>query len=431
MLRPATLLLLVALSAAGCGTRNPLAPSLGPASDPAALGTFVVRPSDLPSLEDIAARGVPATAADRAVLGALDGPAPAEAEPAATPAVLWNRLIRELGLAAGLPPPLFARDYALVQVAISDALVAAGEVRRELPDRSVAAGAAYEVLVYLFPAASGGIAERAAAEVAADDRGLRGHAVRGWLFGRAVGALLVQHGKTDGSDAVFTGPMPSGDGIWTGVNPVLPMCGSWKTWMIQGGDEIQPEPPYPFGSSADLADVEEVWQVSLHRTADQIAIVHRWADLPPPAIWGDLLDQRIERDRLDARAAARAHAFLDMTMADAFICCWNTKYTYWTARPFQRRPGLVTVIPTPNFPSYSSGHATISAAAAEVMGELFPAEREYFRAQAEEAAISRLWGGIHFRHDNEQGLAAGRRIGARVVALMRSSGPGGALAAAR
>ncbi len=431
MLRPATLSLLVALFAAGCGTRNPLAPSPRAAQDPAALGTFMVRSSDLPNLEDIAARGVAATAADRAVLGALGGPAAARAGPAATPAVLWSRLTTALGLAARLPPPLFARDCALVQVAISDALVAADGGRRGLPDRSVAAGAAYEVLVYLFPARTDEIADLAAAEVAADDRGLRGHAVRGWLFGRAVGSLLVQRGKTDGSDAVYTGPMPSGDGIWTGTNPVLPMCGTWKTWMIHDGGEFQPEPPYSFGSAADLAEVEEVWQVSLHRTAEQIAIVHRWADLPPPAIWGDLLDQRIERDGLDARAAARAHAFLDMTMADAFVCCWKTKYTYWTARPFQRRPGLVTVIPTPNFPSYSSGHSTISAAAAEVLGELFPAEREYFRAQAEEAAISRLWGGIHFRHDNDQGLAAGRRIGARVVGMMRAFGAGGALAAAR
>jgi len=106
-------------------------------------------------------------------------------------------------------------------------------------------------------------------------------------------------------------------------------------------------------------------------------------------------------------------------MADAFISCWATKYTYWVARPIHRTPGLVTVIPTPNFPSYTSGHSTISAAAAEVMGELFPSERDYFLAQAEEAALSRFLGGIHFHHDDNEGLNVGRRIGAFAVALMR------------
>ena len=79
----------------------------------------------------------------------------------------------------------------------------------------------------------------------------------------------------------------------------------------------------------------------------------------------------------------------------------------------------VTVITTPNFPSYTSGHSTVSAAAAQVMGEVFPSQRGFFLEQANEAAISRLWGGIHFRHDNDQGLDVGARIGERAVALMR------------
>jgi hypothetical protein len=202
------------------------------------------------------------------------------------------------------------------------------------------------------------------------------------------------------------------------------MCGTWKTWVIGSGSEIQPEPPYAFGSTQDLQDVQEVLDVSLSRTAEQIAIVHKWADLSPPAIWNDMLNDRIDATGLDLAASARASAFLNMAMADGFIECWACKYKYWTARPFQRIPGLVTVIPTPNFPTYTSGHSTISAAAAKVMGEVFPAEADFFQQQSLEAAMSRLYGGIHFRHDNEQGTFVGSIIGDRVVERMRASGGG-------
>ena len=327
-----------------------------------------------------------------------------------------------LGLAAKLPPPMFARDYALVQVAIHDALVAAYDPRRDkLPDRVVAAGAASRVLAYLFPGDAGPIQTLAEAELTFVSAPA-GHVRRAWGLGRSVGRLAVEHGTRDGSDAVFTGTPPSGEGIWTGTNPLLPMCGTWKTWLITSGSEFAPEPPYAFGSPEDLRDMQEVYEISLHRTPEQIAIVHKWADLPPPTIWNDLLNDRIEESNLDLAGSARAHAYLNMAMADGFVSCWETKYRFWTARPFQRIPGLTTVIATPNFPSYTSGHSTVSAAAAAVLGVIFPGERDYFEQQAEEAAVSRLYGGIHFRHDNDAGLRVGRRIGERVVAVMRRDG---------
>jgi hypothetical protein len=334
--------------------------------------------------------------------------------------VFWNRLTTELGAAAKLPPPMFARDYALVQVGIYDALVASRDLRRgRLPERAVAAGVASRVLGHLFPGAADRIAAAASDQIALDG-GSTGPALGGWSLGRAVGRIIVQRAKGDGSDAPFVGEMPTGDGIWTGVNPVLPMCGTWKTWIIGSGSELQPEAPYEFGSAAELRDVQEVLEVSQHRTPEQVEIVHRWADLPPPTIWNGFLNDRIEATGADLVSSARAHAYLNAAMADAFICCWETKYRWWTARPHQRIPGLVTVIPTPNFPSYTSGHSTISAAAAMVLGEVFPSERDYFTAQADEAAASRLYGGIHFRHDNEQGSEVGRRIGERVVERMRA-----------
>jgi PAP2 superfamily protein len=406
---------LLMLAAGGCGRENLLTPTRQISSGSADL---VVLNLPAPGSEAASISPTDRAAFDRASLAPARQPAGD-----ANVVVFWNRLTRELGTGAPpLPPPALARAYALVQVGIYEALVVSGDKRRgSLPEHAVAAGVASSVLGYLFPSRLARI-EEATAEQLALDGGASGSALGGWALGRAVGRAVVARASSDGSATPYTGTPPTGDGIWTGTNPVLPMCGTWRTWVLKSGSEVEPEPPYAFGSAQDLADVQEVLDVSLNRTPEQIAIVHKWADVSPPAIWNELLNTRIESLHLGLAEAARVHAYLNMAMADAFIECWACKYAYWTARPFQRIPGLVTVITTPNFPTYTSGHSTISAAAAAVLGEVFPAERDYFVQQSEEAAMSRLYGGIHFRHDNEEGTRVGRIIGERVVERMRAAG---------
>jgi hypothetical protein len=407
--------------ATSCSRNNPLSPASPGGTHLSDPRSFVISTGD-PRLPAPGREASSATTLDRAAFERLAQLSSSTQAVDANAVVFWNRIVRELGIDAKQPPPLLSRSYALVQVGINDALVASGDRRRgQLPEHAVAAGVASSVLAYLFPAKVERIDE-ATAEQLALDGGLTKSALGGWSVGRAVGRAVVARAAGDGYDTPYTGTPPTGDGIWTGVNPVLPMCGTWRTWVIESGSAIQPEPPYTYGSDQDLAEVQEVLDVSLSRTPEQIAIVHKWGDLSPPAIWNDLLNDRIESQGLSLMASARAHAYLNVAMADAFIECWACKYQYWTARPFQRIPGLVTVIPTPNFPTYTSGHSTISAAAAAVMGEVFPAESEYFAQQAAEAAMSRLYGGIHFRHDNEQGLAVGTIIGALVVDRMRAEG---------
>jgi membrane-associated phospholipid phosphatase len=85
-------------------------------------------------------------------------------------------------------------------------------------------------------------------------------------------------------------------------------------------------------------------------------------------------------------------------------------------------PGFKTILGIPNFPGYTSGHSTFSAAAATVLGHIFPAEAAQCDAWAEEAALSRLYGGIHFRFDAEVGLEQGRRVGSYSVAVARVDG---------
>jgi len=416
----------LALLVVGCGTLAPTSPLTDRGPEPTSR-TFLVA-----SLVD---SRLPAAGHEAAALTDEDRALAASAHDlalnaASNPAIYWNTLTTELAAAKKLPPPLFARAYALVHAGIADALVSAHDRRRgPLSEAAVAAGAANEILSYLFPDA----AERVSAEALAQ-AGLSegsGRVLGGWALGRALGRLAVERGKKDGSDAVFAGTIPTGPGLWTGSNPVLPLCGTWKCWLIPAGADFQPEPPYAYGSAEDLRDVEDVAQAALQRTPEQVEIVHKWADRSPPAIWNALLVQRLEAANADPVASARALAWLHTTMTDAFISCWSTKYTYWVARPFQRIPALVTAIPTPNFPSYTSGHSTISAAAAEVMAALFPSEADFFRAEAREAALSRFWAGIHFRHDNDEGLNVGRRIGSFAVHLMREAKKPAALLAAR
>ena len=132
-----------------------------------------------------------------------------------------------------------------------------------------------------------------------------------------------------------------------------------------------------------------------------------------------------------------AYAFLSVTIADAFISCWDEKFRTNFVRPETvinkyLAPNWQPYIQTPPFPSYTSGHATISAAAAEVMTHWFgdnisfrdtsslefgikSREIKSFRLAAREAAMSRLYGGIHYRFDNENGTEAGTRIGEFIV----------------
>ena len=113
--------------------------------------------------------------------------------------------------------------------------------------------------------------------------------------------------------------------------------------------------------------------------------------------------------------AARSFALLNMAMHDAAVGCWESKFFYFNPRPSQLDPSIKTPIGLPNFPSYSSGHSTFSAAATVVLSYLFPAAGSDFATMRDEAAISRLYGGIHYRSDIETGKVPGTRIGTYTV----------------
>jgi hypothetical protein len=120
--------------------------------------------------------------------------------------------------------------------------------------------------------------------------------------------------------------------------------------------------------------------------------------------------------------AARSYALLNMAMHDAAVACWRIKFRYFNPRPAQLDPSIRTLIGLPNFPAYPSGHSTFSAASAAVLTYLFPEGGPSFHTMADEAGISRLYGGIHYRSDIERGKEHGERIGLHVVDFALTDG---------
>ena len=280
------------------------------------------------------------------------------------------------------------------------------------------AGAASTVLLHFYPDIARGIDELA--NELADPESAA------FARGRLAGRLLVARAQTDGSDAVWTGRPPTGPGYWVPTPlantypPLEPLAGTWRTWNLREGSQFRPGPPPAYGSPQFRAELREVYAVSLSLTAEQKRIADFWSDgagtVTPPGHWNQIALEMLEPAGWSTLLESRLFSALNTAQADAFIACWDAKYTYWSLRPVTavRRlinPSWLSYITTPPFPAYVSGHSTTSGAAATVLGAFFPDQADELDAMAEEAAISRLYGGIHFRSDNEAGLELGRRVG--------------------
>jgi membrane-associated phospholipid phosphatase len=380
------------------------------------------------------------------------------------PAVLpWTALALDLIAVHQLNPVRAGRALALLHAAIHDAVVATWDAKAVYPrpapwsldgalvpigtevlspsgfpsEHAAVAGVAASVLPYLFPRepvdAFARLADEAATSRLYAGANIRSDIEAGLALGRAVGERAVARGKADGSDAIWDGKnRPAADGHWQPTPPAYaqqpaePLAGAWQPWVLASGDAYRPPPPPAWGSLAWQAELEAVQEAVGNRTPEQEAAVWFWAGIPgtvtPAGLWTQIARDLIVRDGLDLPHAARVLALTTVAMADAFVCCWDAKYAYWSARPITADPHLDVLIPTPPFPSYTSGHSTISAAAATVLGHLFPTEAQDLAAKAMEAKNSRLWAGIHFPIDNEVGATGGGMVGRLVAMRARSDG---------
>jgi membrane-associated phospholipid phosphatase len=369
----------------------------------------------------------------------------------------WNEIARDLVAKHRTAPPLASRVYALLSVAQYDALVAAWNNKyvynRAAPNTSASfvvpliaahgdpvypsehatvAAASAAVLTYLYPDEvdflEGKVNLHEESRLWAGVN-FRSDITAGDSLGRQVAQLVIDHAQKDSSDMVWTGSFPTGEGYWFSApneKPGFPMWRQVKPWLMASVDDFRSPPPPDYGSPEFLTALAEVKQVSDTRTPEQARIAALWADgegsYTPPGRWNAIAADLIMKYKLNEIRTARAFALLNTAVMDAGIACWDTKYYYMLIRPWQVDPAITTPIGAPNFPAYTSGHAAFSGAGAEVLGYLFPNEKESLWARAEEAALSRVYGGIHYRFDGEVGLAQGRAVGQLAVQRGQSDG---------
>ena len=211
---------------------------------------------------------------------------------------------------------------------------------------------------------------------------------------------------------------------------------------------IAPPPPYSTDTGSALyREARAVVQAQQTLTAEQKTVALYWADNAgesgtPVGHWISIASQMVGTRRLTAAEAARLVLLTSAAQADAFIASWGYKYQYSLLRPrtYIRRVMDATwepLIPTPPFPEYPSGHSTQSAAAAGIMTSLLGATPfddstsvtighsvrrfDSFTAAADEAGVSRIYGGIHYPTANSNGQALGRCIAERILARYTSA----------
>jgi membrane-associated phospholipid phosphatase len=370
------------------------------------------------------------------------------------PSYRWSEMLVEEALKNNLPTPLAGRHLAVLHVAIYDAMVAAWDAKyaynRPRPsevdpqlqtvvatphspsypsEHAVAAGAAATVLTYIFPNIAGVFADKA--EEAGRSRLLAGvqypsDVAAGLALGRAVAARVIERAKTDGTDAQWTGTVPTGPGYWNGTNPILPLGGTWKTWVLTSGSEFRPGPPPAYDSAQKTAELEELKTFKRTPKTDADAFFWQYGAgvFNVYQYWNELTSKKLFEYRLDANPprAARACAIANIAFYDAFVACWDAKYTYWAIRPFQLDPTFKTLFPTPNHPSYPAAHGCLSTGVTTALGYLFPRDAAALKKLSDEAAESRIWAGIHYRSDVVAGIDLGRKVAEKIIERARSDG---------
>jgi hypothetical protein len=281
--------------------------------------------------------------------------------------------------------------------------------------------------------------------------------------GQAVAEAIFIWSTTDGGHEGYLRNFPAGytppagPGMWISTPPdfnaaMQPDWGDNRPFALKTGAECPPGPPPAYSedpASAFYAEAMEVYEAVNNLTPEQEEIALFWADDPgrtatPPGHSISILNQVLVQQGASLDTAAEAYARLGMAAADSFISCWYTKYQYNLIRPISyiqqiidpdwNTPQVTDPVTTPPFPEYTSGHSAQSGAAAQVLTGLFgdnfsftdhthdergfaPRSFSSFFDFADEAAISRLYGGIHYRAAIELGIEQGKCIGQQINAL--------------
>lgn len=302
------------------------------------------------------------------------------------------------------------------------AVLAANDARHgdERPSLAGAAsGAAAVVLKQFYPLDAASIDGELAAQRDAAPFGTERNKdfADGEGIGRSVAASVLAFAATDNSGLTSPGVPPVGPGYWFSSGaPIVRGGFGARPFFLTSGSEIRLGPPPAFGSPAYLAALAEVRAFAQARTPEQVAIVTKWVPFSGP-LWVVIAADLIDQYRRSELEAARIMAYANAASWDAIIACFDTKFTYWFIRPTQADPSITLATGLPNHPSYPSAHSCSTGAYETILADAFPSERAALEAVAQEASLSRVLGGLHYRFDGDGGLLLGRR--AAGLALLR------------
>lgn len=293
---------------------------------------------------------------------------------------------------------------------------------------------------------------------------------RSIAYGDTVARHILAWAGTDGYKESRGFPkfsVTASPGRWVPTPPaymdaIEPAWGALRPFVMDSGSQFRPRPPFPFDTTASspfMKEAREVYELKAALTDEQKEILAFWDCNPyvmhvqghtmfatkkitPGGHWMGIVGLAARKAEADPLRSADAYARTAMALADGFISSWDEKYRSALIRPETVINRYIDetwepMLQTPPFPEYTSGHSVISNAAAVVLTDVFgdafsfadSTEMEYglpvrsypsFVNAAAEAAISRLYGGIHYRRAVEEGVTQGTAVGRLVVARVRT-----------
>lgn len=246
------------------------------------------------------------------------------------------------------------------------------------------------------------------------------------------------------------------------MKAIEPHWGELRTFLVDSAQQFKPLRPTEFSidnSSQFFKEAKDVHDIGLKLTAEQIEIANFWDCNPfkmninghvmyatkkisPGGHWVNITGLACKKVNADFVQSAEAYACLCITLADGFISCWDEKYRSKVIRPETYinqyiNQSWMPLLQTPPFPEYTSGHSVVSAASAVILSKLFGSNFSYndstevefqipvrqfssFKQAAEEAAISRFYGGIHYMPSIKNGLKEGNELGVFIAQKLRT-----------
>jgi hypothetical protein len=378
----------------------------------------------------------------------------------------WNAIALEAIRTDRTAPPRAAYILAMVHTSIFDAVAAIDQkydvfkidatAALGASPEAAAVAAAYRILIHFFPHQQPVLNLAYLQSLSQIQDGSAEN--DGIALGEFVADQMLALRANDGSEAVVA-ETPSTDlGKWRPTLPkydgaALPQWPDVQTFALVDGAQFRPDGPPALDSAQYAADYNQTKDLgaknSTTRTADQTQIAKFWADgagtYTPPGHWNQIAQDAAANSGNSLIDNARLFALLDVSLADSGIAAWDAKYQYDSWRPITAiqqgdidgnpltvgDPTWTPLINTPPFPEYLSGHSTFSGAASTILTNAFGSNYSFtttsyglagitrsftsFDQAADQAGMSRIYGGIHFNSANQDGLALGRNVGSYVT----------------